>query len=260
MRNLIVASLLILPALPLAAQGPANMARDSWTGPITPGSTIRVVNPHGDVRLRHGGTTDNLEAAVIFQQLAADGSRLVLDVEVSDEVAQVSIIRLGPDGEPSTAIPRGDKARADLAVMVPAGHPVEAVTARGLLEAQGVRGDLDLRSDGGTIRAAKINGALTTENGTGVTEITLEPGVTKHRQRFKSASGPVTVFVSPDSDLDVSMATSGTLTTDFTLNVENHDHEEPNKTATAVVGRGGPHLVLASTRGDLALRRLATVD
>ena len=54
------------------------------------------------------------------------------------------------------------------------------------------------------------------------------------------------------------MATSGTLTTDFTLTVDNRDNEEPNKLATAVLGQGGSALVLTSKQGDLALRRVVT--
>ena len=55
-------------------------------------------------------------------------------------------------------------------------------------------------------------------------------------------------------------AGSGAFSTDFSLEVEHRDAEEPNKTATASIGEGGPMLKMTSKRGDLALRRLVTGD
>jgi hypothetical protein len=56
------------------------------------------------------------------------------------------------------------------------------------------------------------------------------------------------------------MTTSGALITDFSLDVEHQEHSEPDKTATATIGRGGPELTMSSKRGDLSIRRLVTVD
>jgi len=253
-------ALLTLAAPPLVAQGPQALDRDSWSGPISPGSSIRVENPYGDVRLRHGGSQGNLEAAVILQQLSIDGSKLVLSVEINDKAAVVSIIRYGLAGSPAPTVPRGDKARADLAIMVPKGFPIRVETNHGLIEARGVRTDIDLQTSSGTIRVAKHHGRITAHSETGPMEITLLPSATKHDQALSSTTGPITVFTGATNDLDVIMATSGAFITDFSLKVEHHDTEEPNKTATAEIGKGGGALTLTSKRGDLALRRLVTVD
>jgi hypothetical protein len=255
---LTLAALLVLIALPTSAQRPQDLARDSWSGPITPGSVIRVDNPHGDTRLRHGGSESNLEVAAILQQLATDGSRLELQVDIGDDEAVITVARIKLDGTVTTEVPRGDKARADLALMIPEGTTVVVRGGTGLVEARGVRTDVDLSTTSGTIRVAGTRGAITAHSDRGAVEITLETAVTKQPQKLSSITGPITVFTSSDNDLDVTMATSGSLTTDFTLEVDHRDNEEPNKTAAATVGRGGHSLEITSKRGDLALRRVVT--
>lgn len=235
--------------------GSGAVERDSWTGP-TGGLPVRVVNHHGDVRLRHGGAEGNLEAAAVLQQLDVDGSRLALDVTVADDELVVSILRYDLEGTLITQPSRTQLARADLAVLVPAGAPVRAETTFGLIEARGVETDVDLESLNGTIRVAKTKGAITARSRLGAVEVTLEADVTKKPQRMTTETGPVTVFTPPDNDLDVTMKTSGALITDFSLQVEHHDNEEPDKTATATVGDGGTPLVLTSKQGDLGLRRV----
>ena len=251
---------LLTLAAPLFAQGPQAMARDSWSGPISSGSAVLINNPYGDIRLRHGGSEDNLEVATILQQLSIDGSKLVLEVEITDDTAEVTIVRYDIAGKPAPEVPRGDKARADLAVLVPLGATTRAETTSGLIDARGVRTDIDLHTAGGTIRVAENRGRITVHSERGVTEITLKTGVTKESQKFSSITGPITVFTSSTNDLDVTMATSGAFITDFSLAVEHHDHEEPNKVAKTVLGRGGVSLEMTSKRGDLGLRRVVTAD
>jgi hypothetical protein len=237
-----------------------TMGRDSWTGPIAPGSAIHIVNNHGDIRLRHGGSEGNLEVAAVFQQLAIDGSTLVLEVAVTDDLAEVTVVRLDSTGKPAPQAPRGDKARSDLAVLVPEGFPVRAEGRSGLIEAQGVHTDVDLHTVNGTIRAVKTHGRITAHSEGGTIEITLEPSATKAPQTLSSVTGSITVFTPPTNDLDITLATSGAFVTDYSLAVEHRDHEEPNKTATATIGRGGPTLIMNSRRGDLGLRRVVTIE
>lgn len=253
-------TLLCLATSNAFAAGPRALARDSWSGPISPGSVVRVHNPYGNIRLRHGGSENNLEVAAVLQQLSIDGSKLVLEVEITDDAAEVTVVRYDIAGNPAPEVPRGDKARADLAVLVPEGAATRAENTTGLLEARGVRADIDLHTAGGTIRVAENRGRITAHSERGPMEITLETGVTKETQELSSITGSIMVFTSSNNDLDVTMATSGAFITDFSLAVEHHDHEEPNKTATTSIGSGGPALHLTSKRGDLGLRRVVTVD
>lgn len=261
MRRLsLIALLLVLTAPPLHAKGLKAMERDSWKGAVTPDATVHIDNQWGDIRLRHGGSEGELEVAVIFQQLATDGSKLALDVTVEDGIARVSILRLDDLGNLAEGAPPRIRPRADVAVLVPEGIPTRAESSTGLIEAQGVHCDLDLHTAAGTVRTIKVRGAINVTNDRGITTINLSDGVTKRAQRFSSITGPITVFTSDANDLAVTMATSGRLTTDFTLVVDHNDAEEPNKKALATIGEGGAILELASKRGDLALQRLVTPD
>jgi hypothetical protein len=261
MRNVLALfALLTIVALPVFAQSPQTMDRDSWSGPIAPGSAIRVDNAFGDVRLRHGGSEGNLEVAAVLQQLSIDGAKLSLDVEITDNAAVVTVVRHGLDGNPAQQAPRSDKSRADLAIMVPEGFPIRVETSHGLIEAREVRTDIDLHTTAGTIRVAEHHGRITAHSEGGAMEITLLPSATKETQEFSSITGPITVFTPAANDLDVTMATSGSFVTDFSLEVEHHDNEEPNKTAKATIGKGGVALTMTSKRGDLGLRRLVTAD
>jgi hypothetical protein len=239
--------------------GSGAMEQDSWSGP-TGGLPIRVVNPFGDIRLRHGEADQQLEVAAVLQQLAVDGARLSLDVDVSGDAVEVSIIRYDYQGNPVTEVPRGDLARADLAVMVPDGGTVQAETTAGLLECRGVRADLDLRTDRGTIQAAGNRGAITAHSNSGAMEITLEPGATRAAQTLTSDTGEIVVLTPPSNDIDVTMTTSGSFTTDFSLEVEHRDGTEPDKIATATIGEGGAALNMSSRRGDLTLHRVTPAD
>lgn len=251
---ILVAALALLSPTTRSAEA-QTMEQDSWSGPIGD-AAVTIDNPYGDIRLRHGGSEHNLEVAAVTQQLATDGSKLVLEEVITDDVAEIRIVKYDAAGNPSPEIPRRYKARADLAVLVPEGSPVTAATTSGLIEVQGVHTDVDLTTATGTIRAVKTRGRIDAHADGGTIEITLEPSVTKEPQRLSTVTGPITVFTQPTNDLDVTMATSGAFITDFSLSVENHDHDEPNKTATATIGRGGPALEMSSKRGDLGLRRV----
>jgi len=255
MRKLIYTSILILLAIPLSA-----MERDSWKGSISPSASVRVDNPWGDIRLRHGGEGSELEVAVVFQQLATDESILVLDTSQVDDTFLVSILRHDNRGSVLEGKPGTTQPRADVAILVPEGFPTRAETDSGLIEAQGVHCDIDLHTTEGMVRALKVVGAINVTNDRGPTSVNLSDGVTDKAQRFSSITGPITVFTSSAADLTVTMATSGRFTTDFTLVVDHNDAEEPSKKARAEVGDGGASLDLTSKRGDLALLRLVTPD
>jgi hypothetical protein len=262
LHSALVAALLALTTTAAAQSGrmvvgSGAMERDAWSGP-TGGLPVHVVNRFGDVRLRHGGSEEQLEVAAVIQQLAIDGSKLALDIAVTEDAVEVSVVRIDYEGNRTTEIPNGDLAHADLAVMVPDGAPVRAETIAGLLESRGVRTDVELRTDRGAIRVGETRGAVSATTGSGSVEVTLVANATGAEQTLRSTTGSITVFTPATNSLDVTMATSGSFITDYSLRVEYDDASEPNKTARATVGKGGAPLSMTSRRGDLALRRVVS--
>ena len=51
------------------------------------------------------------------------------------------------------------------------------------------------------------------------------------------------------------LATSGRISTDFSLEIEHLRFEEPGKHGTATLGKGGPGLTIVSKRGAISLLR-----
>ena len=238
---------------PSAAADPVERA--SWQGELTGASLLEVSNPFGDLRLRYGGSGRTVEVSVALQQLDPAGSRLELVVNEKDDPATVRVVR-NAAAEPPPATHGEDHSRADMVVMVPRGIAVRAWTDRGLAESVGLESDVELETSAGQIRVRSTRGRVTARSDRGEISAMLLAGVTKAPQRFSTVTGSVEVWVTDTCAFDVALATSGRLITDFSLQVEHHDLDGPDKVASARVGTGGAVLELRSRRGDVALRRL----
>ncbi len=242
---------------PTAAADPVERA--SWQGELTGSSLLEVSNPFGDLRLRYGGSGRTVEVAVALQQLDPAGSRLELVVNEKADPATVRVVRSAA-AEPPPATPGVDPSRADMVVMVPRGIAVRARTDGGLAESVGLESDVELETSAGQIRVRSTRGRVTARSDRGEISAMLLAGVTKAPQRFSTVTGSIEVWVSDQCAFDVALATSGRLITDFSMQVEHRDREEPDKVGTARVGEGGQPLELRSRRGDLSIRRLVEPD
>jgi len=242
---------------PTAAADPVE--RVSWQGELTGASLLEVSNPFGDLRLRYGGSGRTVEVSVALQQLDPAGSRLELVVNEKDDPATVRVVR-NAAAEPPPATHGEDHSRADMVVMVPRGIAVRAWTDRGLAESVGLESDVELETSAGQIRVRSTRGRVTARSERGDISAMLLAGVTKAPQRFSTVTGSIEVWVTDRCAFDVALATSGRLITDFSMQVEHRDREEPDKVGTAKVGSGGQTLELWSRRGDLSIRRLVEPD
>jgi hypothetical protein len=248
-------------AAPQSGPGPVAepVERVSWHGEVTGSSTLELVNPFGDLRLRYGGPGRAVEASVVLQQLDPAGSRLELEVETAADPAVIRIVRRdGGDRPPDRE--RTDRSRADVVVLVPDEVVVVARTTDGLLESTGLESDVDLATVDGRLRVRSTRGRVRAHSDRGAIEAVLSPGVTDAAQELSTVTGPIEVWVTDAGGFDVRMSTSGRLISDYSMQVEHHDREEPDKLATATVGSGGRPLALRSRRGDVSLRRLVTVE
>lgn len=227
------------------------LERFSWKERVERAQRVVIDNPFGGVRLRFGGYAKELEIAAAIQQLDPSIGLLEVTVEDGGSVVDVSVQRVTKGDNDQ----RGS-GRVDVVVMVPEGVSARAETRDGSIACKGVRGDLQLITSTGDIATRMVKGAIQASTDRGSIRVVLESGVTELPQRFETTTGDITVFTADSADLDVSLATSGAMTTDFSLDVEHRDLEEPSKRATSKVGAGGHVLELLSKRGDLSLRRL----
>jgi hypothetical protein len=110
-------------------------------------------------------------------------------------------------------------------------------TIKGDVTLRGIEGAVDIASERGTVTAL------------------LESAVTEKPQRFESITGDIEVTIYEDAAHDVRLATSGLISTDFSLEIEHRRFEEPGKRARATIGNGGPGLTITSKRGRISLLR-----
>jgi hypothetical protein len=222
-----------------------------WMETVRGGGTLRVENPYGDVYARFGGYEGQVEILATIQHLDP-----VPHLEVErDEVDSGLRVRVRPgsdEGGGSSAT----RNRVDLVVFVPQGARLDVETREGKIEAKGLRSDLIASSIGGDIRIRGIEGHVQAKSTRGRLSATLLSAVTDLGQALATETGEIEVYLWEDADLDVRIATSGEITTDFSIEIEHRRHEEPGKHATATVGDGGPALTLSSKRGDIRLLRL----
>jgi hypothetical protein len=233
--------------------------RFSWRGPIGEAKALKVENAFGDVRLRFGGDAGQVEVAAVMQQLRKDGVHLETRTEDIDGVLVISVGWTTKPGMTIPMRPEGDLSRVDLAVLVPSGSLINVETVHGLVESRGVHGDAHFVTETGDIRIHRHFGTVSASTKSGGIEAVLLTGETGEDQSFESLTGSIEIWVGADAKLDVTMKTSEAITTDFSVKIEYRDDEEPGKIARAVIGGGGPGLLLASRRGAVALRRVAAV-
>ncbi|MCU0755878.1 MAG: hypothetical protein MUE46_12260 [Xanthomonadales bacterium] len=224
--------------------------RVNWKEVLDAGTPVEIVNPHGDVRLRFGGYRRELELQAIAQRPKGVETRFELGLERLDDGVRLEA-RLPEGAEPAVG------QRADLVLFVAEGFPVRIRTTRGQIEVRGLRGDLTARTDSGDVAVRGVVGLLDLESQSGSVEAAPQPAPAGSTQRIATLTGPITLGLAAESDLDLALATSAAFATEFSLEVTPQPGQEPNKTATARLGQGGATLRVESRRGEIRLLRRA---
>jgi hypothetical protein len=226
----------------------------SRTETVGTGEIVRVVNPHGNVHARFGGYQNRLEVQSTEQRIEADLPEL--KVLLSRDDAGLDIV-VGPDdtGDPSPA-GFATRDRIDLVLFVPEGVVLDVLTDGGLIDVKKIRSDVSAETRTGEVRIKSIRGRARARSLRGRISATLETGATGESQDFVTETGDIEVWIGEDAHAEAILATSGEICTDFSIEIEHHPLEEPNKVGVAMVGPGGPRLRLGSKQGRVCLRRM----
>lgn len=224
-----------------------------WTEPTTGAELIEVRNFHGDVRIRPADEEEIFLSAMI-QRHVDDPLRAEIDTTREDATFRVEVRYpdVG-DFDPAEHPEAWSKRRVDLTVYVPAKRPLTVETLRGLVEIKGLNHGITARSTSGDIVLATAGHATAkTERGS----ITARFADTDWESavELETLTGSIAVTLPPSADVTATLATSGELTTDFSLTVE-HPAESQHKTASARIGKGSSELSITSKRGSLKLLR-----
>lgn len=217
------------------------------------GKAARVVvdNPHGNIWVRFGGYEDQVEIIATKQRLEPELPRLVVKRENAGEDLHVRVV----SEKPEVPSPADRRDRIDLVLFVPIGRRVELSTVDDDIAVKGLKGDLRVSTVKGDVALRKISGAVNVRSERGKVVALLESDVTKSDQHFESSTGDIEVTLYEDAKHDVVIATSGIISTDFSIEIEHRRFEEPGKHARATIGGGGPKLSMTSKRGRISLLR-----
>jgi hypothetical protein len=257
----------MLASTPLLAAEPVQEEMPTMREPIRrddsfklpAGQAIQVENVYGSVYLRFGGYEDQLDIRSTVQQ--PEGAAAI-DFQPAAHGDSFVVVPHLPAG---VALAQGQ--RIDLVLYVPKGHPVTVRSVFGVIESRGLKGDIDLATETGDIAVRGTDGTVQARTSEGKIEVTFEgtarPGSI---QRLSSRTGNIAVIVSDTLDAEVRLSTSQQFATDYSLDVEHLDGKEPNKIATAVVGKpksgtDKAQVVLETLESEIRLvRRTVFVD
>lgn len=211
---------------------------------------MRVENPHGDIRARFGGYEGQVEIHAVLQNLHPGSAPLQVFTEPGPGGLTIRVGRArGPEPEAKV----GPKDRVDLAVRIPKGSPLTAVTTAGAIEVKGLQSDVTAQTESGAIAVREVGGLVRTLSRGGATEVVLEPPPPGSEQTFESLTGDLSVTLPAKADATVVARTSTWITTDISLDIVRRPKEEPSKTATGTVGTGAARLRLETKRGAIQI-------
>lgn len=231
---------------PKAAPEPARI---HWTGAIAPGVQIVIDNPFGDVRLRFGGYTHQVEMQAVAQvpDLAAS---FELVPKQSNELLTIS-----------PALPAGKLVavgqRIDIVVFIPKDHPVKISTASGAIEVRGVKSDITLRSEAGNVQLRGVSGLIDAQTEQGSIEVAMDNPTAGGTQRLATSTGMIVASFSEQANAELRLATSGLIGTEFSVEVTQLRGSEPNKEGVIRLGNASARIEITSKRGELRLYRRA---
>jgi hypothetical protein len=225
-----------------------DTTRADWSAAIPAGTTIRIENELGDVRLRFGGYDHKPILHAVIQR--AEGSAAISTNPVLYRAKKTLTLTL-------KATQSLGKSRVDLGFYVPEGHSVEVQTTAGLIEVKGIRDLVLANTTSGAIFAKGNRGPMQLNTQSGAIEMSLHAPKEGVKTTVSSTTGEITVALPISSNLLLSAATSGLFATEISLDVEPQPGNEPNKIATSVLGERAiaGELSIKSKRGDIKLLR-----
>jgi hypothetical protein len=242
---------LLTPTLTASAQRVPDdwrVERDTLSGTVSEGIAVAVENSFGDVRVR-GLPSNDYEVLVVAQRHADDPRRAQVVAEERDGTLHIEVQY--PD-EPPAEIPEAwRKRRVDLTVLVPAAATLELETRLGTIQAKGLEGDVEATSHTGNVQIVTA-GRIRARSDHGKVQAEFRGTGWQRQPVLETLTGDIRVLLPRGARLQALVETRGEITTDYTIRID-RVAGSLLKRGEALIGGGGPELVLKSERGAVKL-------
>lgn len=160
---------------------------EQWAGELAANGEVEVINPWGDVYIRHNRGGRNVGLSGAIQRLGDPAAVEQIDLRASREHVRLEVSY--PEGTDLTPSGFNRPGRVDLAVLVPEGTTLRVRTRDGSITGKRIRSNIEARTESGHI-SLSTTGWLDTETRSGNTQLILmgERWSRAHRARSESGS------------------------------------------------------------------------
>ena len=137
-------------------------------------------------------------------------------------------------------------------ILVPTGTNLDLESLNGSIRVAGVNGGVSAQTTNGSVRLTDVDGGIRARSTNGAIQASFRDGFRlQHDTELRTTNGSVTVeFPSSLSARLEASTTNGSIHTDIPLTVQGRI----GRRISAVLGEGGPDLVLRTTNGSVRLR------
>ncbi len=218
---LVSALLVCLSVLECNAEDPAGWIHKKveFEDPLPPGMPVKVVNLYGDVRVK-GIVDDHLPVFGILQKRNDTAFDPRVEIKHCDDVSTVTVLAGGAENEIEGSVTSRELGfRVDLTVFIPPASDVSVETRNGLIKIKGVKRDVFAKSVMGGIEIS-TPGSVRAETRGGDMLVAFKPCKQPSRSDLKTLTGDVSVVFPRPVDVVAALRTSGTISTDFSIDIE----------------------------------------
>lgn len=179
---------------------------EQWSMPLPANAEVEIINPHGDVYIRHNRGGSNVGISGVVQRLGHDPAVEHIDLRAGKDSVRLEVSY--PRGIDTTPDGFERPGRVDLAVLVPQGTTLRVQTRDGVITGKRVRANIHARSESGLINLS-TTGWMDLASDTGRVQMVLIGDRWNHEHKAATRSGSIEVEFPTKAPLSVHARTGG---------------------------------------------------
>ena len=260
-RFFITVALAAVAVTPLDAQRRTEPEAFTWSGRVPDGRWIMIRNVNGPIEVVPG-TSDRVEVVASRHTRRGDPEYVRFEV-IKFGAGEQDVLVCALWGERATCDESGYRGRntwsreneinVEFRVRVPRGVKVAAYGVNGEVRVRDMTSEVDVETTNGSVSVSSASGPVNARTTNGSVRVTMGRFDLKSDLTFETTNGSVIAEFAQDIDAEIDLRTvNGRFMTDFPVTVSGRI--DPRR-LRATLGKGGPRIRLATTNGNVELRR-----